>query len=204
MWKILFTSLVAYLLGSIPFGYLLYRLRAGQDIRATGSGNIGATNVFRAAGLLTALATFLLDAGKGYAAVLFAQQLGTDATTAAALAIVLVMAGHCFPIFLKFRGGKGVATGLGAFLAISPIAVLICLLLFAAALGLRRYVSLASMAAAAAFPFVLAARGERSLPILVASLAGAGLIIARHRDNIHRLRTGTESPMWGQRKERMG
>lgn len=196
MWNVLFTAVAAYLFGSIPFGYLLYRLQAGQDIRATGSGNIGATNVFRAGGLLAALATLLLDAGKGYAAVFLAGRLTADFAPALGMAALLVMAGHCFPVFLKFRGGKGVATGLGAFLAISPTAVLLCVLLFAATLTFRRYVSLASMVAAVAFPLVLRMLGERSLPLLIASVAGAGLILARHRDNIHRLHKGTESSLW--------
>ena len=200
MGDIFLSALVAYLLGSIPFGYLLYRLRAGRDIRTTGSGNIGATNVFRAAGWLAAAATFALDAGKGYAAVLLAQRMSADSAPAVAIAILFVLAGHCFPVFLNFRGGKGVATGLGAFLAISPLAVLICIALFAVILALGRYVSLASMVASGAFPLVLAARGERSLPILMASIAGAGLIIIRHRGNMHRLRSGTELPVAGRRK----
>jgi acyl phosphate:glycerol-3-phosphate acyltransferase len=192
MWKVIAAALEAYLLGSIPFGYLLYRIRAGQDIRTTGSGNIGATNVFRASGLLPAVATLLLDAGKGYAAVFLAARLTAGFAPAVAISALLVIAGHCFPVFLRFRGGKGVATGLGAFLAISPGAVLVCALLFASILAARRYVSLASMVAAGAFPFVLAIEGERSLALLIASLACAGLIIARHRDNIDRLRKGTE------------
>jgi acyl phosphate:glycerol-3-phosphate acyltransferase len=192
MWKVIVAALAAYLLGSIPFGYLLYHLRAGQDIRAMGSGNIGATNVFRAAGLLTAAATLLLDTGKGFAAVLLADRMTAGFAPAVAVSALLVIAGHCFPVFLRFRGGKGVATGLGAFLAISPMTVLVCVLLFVSMLALRRYVSLASMVAAGAFPFVLALEGEASLPLLIASLACAGLIIARHRDNIHRLRKGTE------------
>ncbi|MBI2819403.1 MAG: glycerol-3-phosphate 1-O-acyltransferase PlsY [Acidobacteria bacterium] len=201
MWNVFFAAIVAYLVGSIPFGYLLYRLRAGKDIRTTGSGNIGATNVLRAAGFLPAAATLLLDAGKGYAAVCLAERLSPDSSQAVAVATVLVMAGHCFPIFLNFRGGKGSATGLGAFLAVSPIAVLVCVFLFAAVLAVWHYVSLASMAAASAFPFVLALCGERSLPILIASLVAAGFIIARHRDNIHRLRNGTESSIWGRRND---
>ncbi|MBI3933658.1 MAG: glycerol-3-phosphate 1-O-acyltransferase PlsY [Acidobacteria bacterium] len=200
----LLASLFAYLLGSIPFGYLLYRLRGGKDIRSTGSGSIGATNVFRAAGFFAAVATFLFDAGKGYLAVLFAERMTAGSAEGMAIAIVLVMAGHCFPVFLNFRGGKGVATGLGAFLAIAPGAVLICMLLFAVVLGVRHYVSLASMLAAGAFPLVLAARGEASLPILAAAFAAAGLIIARHRGNIHRLRSGTESPILGRRKKMSG
>jgi acyl phosphate:glycerol-3-phosphate acyltransferase len=204
MSKLLLLAVASYLLGSIPFGYLLYRLRAGQDIRTTGSGNIGATNVFRAAGLWAAAATFALDAGKGYAAVLFADRMSAHSAIAIAIAILCVLAGHCFPIFLKFSGGKGVATGLGAFSAISPVAVLICIVLFAAILVLWRYVSLASIVGSGAFPLVLAAGGERSAPLLIASLAASGLIIARHRGNIHRLRTGTELPIAARRRDGAG
>jgi len=203
MWSKLAIGLMAYLLGSIPFGYLLYRLRAGQDIRSTGSGNIGATNVLRAAGRGAAAATFALDGAKGYVAVLLAHRMAPDSAAVTALAIASVLVGHCFPVFLRFRGGKGVATGMGAFLAISPEAVLITMLLFAAVLGLRGYVSLASILASGTFPAVLAAGGERSGPILLASFAAAGLIIARHRGNIHRLRRGTE-PTFRTRKEERG
>ena len=202
--NMLLAALAAYLLGSIPFGYLLYRLRGGQDIRSTGSGSIGATNVFRAAGFLTAAATFLLDAGKGFLAVLVADRLTSGTAQAMALAIVLVMAGHCFPVFLKFRGGKGVATGLGAFLAISPVAVLICMIIFAGVLGVFRFASLASILAAAVFPFVVIMLGGFPDPILTAAFAGAVLITARHRANIQRLKAGTELPILGRRKTRAG
>ena len=193
----LLAALSAYLLGSIPFGYLLYRFRQGKDIRSTGSGNIGATNVFRAAGFPAAAVTFLLDAGKGYAAVVIAGQATGGSAIAMAFAVALVMVGHCFPVFLSFRGGKAVATGLGAFLAISPGAVVICMILFTVVLAARRYVSLASIIAAGLFPFVLALGGKAPTPILIASFAGAGLIIIRHRDNIQRLKAGTESALFG-------
>jgi len=194
-WETLLSGLLAYLLGSIPFGYLLYRLREGRDIRDTGSGNIGATNVFRAAGLAVAVATLLLDAAKGYLAVSLAAHLTANSQPAQGLAAFLVIAGHAFPIFLKFRGGKGVAPGLGAFLAIAPSAVLITMVIFVLVAIAWRYVSLASITAAAAFPFILAAGGNVSPALLAAALLGAGLIIARHRSNIHRLRMGAESPI---------
>jgi glycerol-3-phosphate acyltransferase PlsY len=200
MQDIFISAFAAYLLGSIPFGYLLYHFRAGEDIRTTGSGNIGATNVLRAAGWLDALFTFLLDAGKGYAAVLLAYRIASGWGAAVAAAILFVLAGHCYPVFLKFRGGKGVATGMGAFLAISPLAVLICVFLFTATLALGRYVSLASMVATAASPLALAASGVLYPPLLIASVGGTGLIIFRHRDNIRRLRRGTELRFVGRRK----
>jgi glycerol-3-phosphate acyltransferase PlsY len=204
IFEVTLSAVVAYLLGSIPFGYLLYRLRQGEDIRATGSGNIGATNVFRAAGFLTAAATLLLDAAKGWLAVSFASRMTAAAPVAIGLAAFFAVLGHCFPLFLKFRGGKGVATGLGAFLAISPASVLIAAVFFTTVLAVWRYVSLASIVAAGAIPFFLLLGGENSLPLLVAAFAGAGLIIARHRANIHRLRTGTESPIFGRGKRRAG
>ena len=187
----------AYLLGSIPFGYLLYRLRRGEDIRSQGSGNIGATNVFRVAGILPGAATLVLDAGKGWFAVALASRIAAGSPLAIALAAVLVIVGHCFPVFLKFHGGKGVATGLGAFLRISPAAILICMVLFALVAARWRYASLASMAAAGAFPFALLALGETSAPRFAASLTGAGLILLRHRANMQRLRAGTESRILG-------
>jgi glycerol-3-phosphate acyltransferase PlsY len=185
-------ALLAYLLGSIPFGYLLYRLRRNEDIRETGSGNIGATNVFRTAGFLPAAATLLLDAAKGYLAVVLAAEIEVSAS-AIGLAAVLAIVGHCYPVFLGFMGGKGVATGLGAFLAIAPFATLLCALLFVLVAATARYVSLASICAAAAFPLVMVARDTYAEPILAAAFAGAGLIIFRHRANMQKLRAGTES-----------
>lgn len=204
MWNVFLAATVAYLLGSIPFGYLLYRLRSGQDIRTTGSGNIGATNVFRAAGFLPAAATLLLDAGKGYAAVFLAERMTADSSQAVAVAIVLVLVGHCFPIFLNFRGGKGVATGLGAFAVISPYATLMCTIYFAIDMAMFGYVSLASVLAAAIFPFVLLLLGGYPFPILIAAFAAAGLIVFRHRENIQRLKAGTELPLFGRGKNKEG
>ena len=192
-------ALVAYLLGSIPFGYLLYRCRAGQDIRMTGSGNIGATNVFRAAGWVTAAATFALDAGKGYAAVVIAAQISHGSDWSLALASVFVLVGHCFPVFLNFRGGKGVATALGAFLGVSPAATFICAVFFALDVAMFGYVSLASILAAAVFPVLLLILGGYSVPILVAAFASSFLIILRHRGNIHRLRAGLEPNVFRRR-----
>lgn len=197
MWNALLAGLVAYLLGSIPFGYLLFRLRQGADIRTTGSGGIGATNVLRTSGWLAAALTLLLDAGKGYWAVVLAGQLAPASTVAAAIAIVLVMAGHCYPVFLGFRGGKGVATGFGAFLAVAPLAVLIGGVVFLVVLALRRIVSLASLSAAVVFPVALAAGRREPWPVLAASVAAAALIVARHRANLQRLRAGTERPVFG-------
>ncbi len=196
-WRMIVAAAAAYLLGSVPFGYLLYRLRQGGDIRNTGSGNIGATNVLRTAGIAAGAATLLLDAAKGYAAVALAGHLAAGSSDAVSLAAFLAILGHVYPVFLRFRGGKGVATGLGAFLAISPASVLICAMLFLITALVWRYVSLASMVAAGAFPVVLLVRGDGSPSDLAAALLSAGLILSRHRSNIQRLRAGTELPIFG-------
>jgi glycerol-3-phosphate acyltransferase PlsY len=191
-WEALAYGLLAYLLGSIPFGYLLYRYREGRDIRDTGSGNIGATNVFRAAGMAPAITTLLLDASKGYLAVYLTAHAAADSQSARGAAALLVILGHVFPLFLKFRGGKGVATGFGAFLAIAPFSALICAGIFVLVVLTWRYVSLASITAAAAFPLVMAAREDASPLLLAAAVLGAALIVMCHRSNMQRLWTGTE------------
>ena len=192
--KIIFIFVESYLLGSIPFGYLLYRLRQGGDVRATGSGNIGATNVLRGAGMAAGAATLLLDAGKGYLAVVIAAHLSGGTPEWMSLAAVIAIAGHIFPAFLRFRGGKGVATGFGAFLGLAPLPVLWCTAIFVLIGASSRYISLASIAAMAAFPLVLLAYGPPSAD-LVAALVGSALIISRHRSNIHRLLTRSERQM---------
>ncbi len=211
---------VSYLLGSIPFGYLLVRIFRGQDVRATGSGNIGATNVARTGSKGLAIATLFLDALKGYMAVAFAfwlaeshrfatsniqaslydssQQLIESRTIflLASVAAFCAILGHMFTVWLRFRGGKGVATAAGAFLALAPKCLLLSLLLFAIVFALTRYVSLGSIAAAASFPwFVLWLNpAERNTaPILLVITAGSALVIVRHKDNIRRLMTGTEN-----------
>lgn len=200
----------AYFLGSIPFGYILVRLFLKQDIRTTGSGNIGATNVARSGAKGLALATLLLDAGKGALAVIIAQMFGArvleryspitqpisqSIAYITALAALFAVAGHIFPVWLKFKGGKGVATAVGAFSVLAPKAVLVVVIIFAVVLALFRYVSLASMAAAALFPFVayLLYRHMRSPYISAAMSAACALIITKHHQNIRRLIAGTEN-----------
>src|SRR6266851_9007252 len=149
------TVVVAYLLGSIPFGYLIVRLRAGADVRETGSGGTGATNVSRRAGKLAGVLTLVLDGAKGAAAVVLASRLLTPDygpnwfVAGAAVATIL---GHCFPVWLGFRGGKGVATGVGAFLVLTPLPVVAIGILFMIVFWRTRYVSLGSITAAAALP----------------------------------------------------
>jgi glycerol-3-phosphate acyltransferase PlsY len=201
MWPIAISAVVAYLLGSIPFGYLIYRALHGKDIRELGSGNIGATNVLRSAGTGAGILTLLLDTGKGHAAVAIAANLPGHSTLGISLAALLVVVGHIFPVFLRFRGGKGVATGLGAFAGISPPAALISLIVFLGTLVIGRYVSVASMAATGAFPFILAIRGSGSIESTAAAFCAAGLILLRHRSNIQRLRAGFEPRLAAAKKE---
>ncbi len=182
--------LLSYLLGSIPFGFLLVKIKEGKDIRAFGSGNIGATNVFRR-NRLGGILTLLLDAGKGYLAVLLAGWLGGGIEWQAAAAVFAII-GHVFTIWLKFKGGKGVATWCGVNLALSPLAFLTTLGLFVIILFLTRYVSAASIVAAALFPLWAYIYGAPAALIWGAVL-GAGLIIARHHQNIRRLVSGTEN-----------
>lgn len=193
-------AVVAYLLGSIPFGYILVRIFRGEDVRAIGSGNIGATNVARKAPGL-GLLTLVLDAVKGFAAVMIGMLIGSrsgaDERTVyllAALAAIAAILGHIFPIWLKFKGGKGVATGVGSFLALAPKAVLISLIIFAAVVIAFRYVSLGSILGAAAFPiFAWLLNGEKNSPgVLAAMIAASALIILKHHQNIRRLLAGTE------------
>ncbi len=182
--------LLAYLLGSIPFGYLLVRSTEGKDIRSLGSGNIGATNVFRS-NRLTGILTLLLDAGKGYLAVVMAGWLGGSQEWQAVGALFAII-GHIFTVWLRFKGGKGVATGCGAYLALSPLAVLTTLGLFALILLITRYISAASIGATAFFPFWAYLYGE-PVAVLLWAVPGAVLIIAKHHHNIRRLMSGTEN-----------
>ena len=191
----LITAAASYLLGSIPFGYLLVRIFKGEDVRASGSGNIGATNVARKSPALGA-ATLLLDAAKGLAAVLVARVLfgGLHPQLIMTTAAFFAVLGHLFPVWLKFRGGKGVATTFGAFILLTPKSILCMVVLFLILAVAFRYVSLGSVAVAAAFPLLAWALHEytdsRQL-VLIAAVAA--LVIWRHRQNIGRLATGTES-----------
>jgi glycerol-3-phosphate acyltransferase PlsY len=196
---------LAYLLGSIPFSYLIVKLRAGKDVRTVGSGNVGATNAMRAAGKAAGIAALLLDVAKGVAAVLIARRLGASPALAGAAAVAVVL-GHCYPVWLKFQGGKGVATSAGAMGALAPPAMALSVILFLAVVAWTRRVSLGSVAAAAAFPlFVFAAQRagwEDRDPWLLLAAALIGLFVVwKHRPNLERIRQGTE-PRVGQRRER--
>ncbi|HKU73541.1 MAG TPA: glycerol-3-phosphate 1-O-acyltransferase PlsY [Pyrinomonadaceae bacterium] len=198
----LLVIIIAYLLGSIPFGYLIVRGKEGADVRETGSGGTGATNVSRRAGKAAGVFTLVLDALKGAVAVEWARVVAGPSLTAewiVAAAAIAVIVGHIFPVWLKFRGGKGVATGVGVFLVLAPIALLCAGVLFVAIVIFTRYVSLGSMVAAATIPlfvwlqtvFVVPVADLR--PLLTATIVGAALIIFAHRGNIGRLAHGTEA-----------
>ena len=191
-------TLVAYFLGSIPFGYLIVRWQRGVDVRKTGSGSIGATNVMRNLGILGFAATFILDAGKGTTAVLLALKTAHEPVWTAAAAVAAIL-GHCFPVWLKFRGGKGVATGVGVFLALAPVQVGMVLVIFGLVVAIWRYVSLGSIIATAAFPVLVHLMKHPPLAIVLGAAGGALIIIARHQANIRRLLSGTENRL-GQKK----
>jgi glycerol-3-phosphate acyltransferase PlsY len=224
----LLTAAVGYLLGTIPFGYLLVRWFQGQDIRATGSGNIGATNVSRTSPAL-GVATLILDALKGFAAVAFAlwlarhhahstavlvaspEQLEAVRRSAepllqrsqllAATAALFAVLGHMFPVWLKFRGGKGVATGLGSFLLLAPKAILLMVAIFVAVVLLFRYISLGSIVVVLLFPLLAWWLDRPHTPaVLLLMVTTSALIVARHHENVRRLLTGTESPFQMRRK----
>jgi glycerol-3-phosphate acyltransferase PlsY len=189
--------LIAYLLGSIPFGYLIVRWKAGADVRRSGSGATGATNVTRTAGRAAGIATLILDAAKGFVAVLIARWLiGEEGTNwVIAGAAVLAVVGHIFPVWLKFKAGKGVATGLGVFLALAPLAVVTSTAVFIVVVALTKYISLGSILAAGSAP-LWAWLWQRNDPdlryILIALAVSSMIIIAKHHENFRRLVTGTE------------
>jgi acyl phosphate:glycerol-3-phosphate acyltransferase len=188
----LLVLLIAYLLGAIPFGYLLVKWTTGSDVRASGSGNIGATNVLRTTGRLAGVATLLLDIGKGYLAVWIAGRLtGGDPLWMAAAALA-VMAGHAYPVFLRFQGGKAVASFIGAFLYLTPGAMVCALLVFAAVVAWTRHISLGSISAAATFPLAVWIVEHPPFPVFLAAALAGAFIVYRHGSNIRRLHAGTE------------
>ena len=199
--RFLAVAAAAYLLGSIPWGYLLVRVFRRQDIRSTGSGNIGATNVLRSGAKGLGALTFFLDAAKGWLAVLFAvwvmraHFVGSSMPGAASLAALCALLGHIFPVWLGFRGGKGVATAFGVFLALAWPVALLSLLVFLVSLAAFRIVSLASILAAAVIPllaFALPPHTGRGWPVLLALVVGPSIVVVKHRANIQRLLAGTE------------
>lgn len=211
-------ALIAYFLGSIPFGYILVRTFKKQDIRQSGSGNIGATNVARSGAKGLGVATLVLDAAKGFSAVEVAKAFarsdynyivipkahyGASLMVLAAVAAIFAILGHMYPVWLRFKGGKGVATGVGVFLAIAPAAVGGVLVIFIVVVWISRYVSLGSIIATASFPILawLLYRGQTSPAVFAAMCFAAFLIIWRHRSNIQRLLSGTEHRLGEKKSE---
>jgi len=188
----LLIAAIAYVLGAIPFGYILVKLASGADVRSAGSGNIGATNVLRTTGRAAGIATLLLDIAKGYLAVWIAGRLTEHDPLWMSVAAIAVMAGHAYPIFLKFRGGKAVASFVGAFLCLTPVALIMTLVVFVVAVAWSRYISLGSIIAAAAFPLAVWLVQKGELPVEAAAILAGAFIIYRHSSNILRLRQGTE------------
>ncbi len=186
----------AYLLGSIPWSWLVVRWKTGQDVRQVGSGNVGATNAMRAAGRAAGLLALVLDVAKGVAPVLAARALGATPLVESCAATLAVL-GHMYPLWLRFRGGKGVATAAGALGALAPVPAALAGAVFLLAVATTRYVSLGSIAALVAFPLLVLALGghahtPRDVPFLVSSALVPALSVWKHRGNIRRLFAGTE------------
>lgn len=188
----LLVLVIAYLLGAIPFGYLLVKWKTGADVRAKGSGNIGATNVMRTSGKAAGILTLALDIAKGYFAVWIAKRVcGCDLLMSAAA--LTVMAGHAYPVFLHFKGGKAVASFVGAFLCLTPVAIAVEVIVFVVVVAWTRHISLGSIVGAATFPLAVWIVAKAPWPALAAAVIASIFIIYRHSSNIARLRDGTES-----------
>ncbi len=192
---------IAYLLGGIPFGYLLVRLTTGRDVRAAGSGNIGATNVLRTTGRAAGIATLLLDIAKGYLAVWLAGRLSAGSVEWMSAAAFVVMLGHSYPVFLRFHGGKAVAAFIGGWLCLTPLPLAAVLIVFVVITAWSRHVSLGSVIAAGTFPLAIWLIAHPPAIVLLSAALSAALIVYRHRENLVRLRAGTESVFsFGSRK----
>ncbi len=181
----------AYFLGSMPTAYLLVRLMTGKDVRATGSGNVGATNALRTAGWKVGAVVTVIDMLKGAIPVWLMYRFNPESGWVAAAMLAAVL-GHCYPVWLKFKGGKGVATCFGAFLVIAPLSALAALGLWIVVLVISRWVALASMVASASFPLILKLIDRPDMVTLVSVSAAAVIIILRHSSNIRGILTGTE------------
>jgi glycerol-3-phosphate acyltransferase PlsY len=184
------TILFGYLLGSIPFALLLARRWSATDLRLVGSGNLGAANVMRASGLTAGVLVAVLDMAKGAASVWLAERFAANAAAPAAAGLAAIV-GHIYPVWLRFRGGKGVATACGVFSVLAPWAVLPALAIFVGSVWLTKYISLGSILASLALPPLAYVTGS-SVPSIVAAIGAAALIIFRHRSNVARLRARTE------------
>ncbi len=182
---------LAYVSGSLPTAYLLVRLMTGKDVRASGSGNVGATNALRTAGWKVGVVVTIIDLLKGAIPVWLMSRFNPESSWVAAAMLAAVL-GHCYPVWLKFKGGKGVATCFGAFLVIAPLSALAALGLWIVVLVVSRWVALASMVASASFPLILKLIDHPDMVTLVSVSAASVIIILRHSSNIRRILTGTE------------
>jgi glycerol-3-phosphate acyltransferase PlsY len=183
----------AYLIGAIPFGYLLVKLKSGEDVRSMGSGNIGATNVLRTTGRAAGIVTLLLDIAKGVVAVWIADRFTGGSALWMSAAALAVMAGHAYPVFLKFHGGKAVASFVGAFLYLTPLPLLATLIVFVAIVTVTRHISLGSILGAGCFPLAVYLIDHPPLPVLTAALIAGAFIVIRHKANMDRIRAGNEN-----------
>lgn len=188
----LIALVAAYLIGGIPFGYLIVRLTTGRDVRTLGSGNIGATNVLRTTGRTVAIITLLLDILKGVAAVWLADLLTNHSSLWTSAAALGVMFGHAYPVFLKFHGGKAVASFIGAFLYLTPLPLVAVLVIFVMVVAATRYISLGSILAAGLFPFAVWLILHPAPPVAIAALISGAFIVYRHKANLNRIRAGNE------------
>jgi glycerol-3-phosphate acyltransferase PlsY len=182
--------IAAYLIGSVPFALLVAKSWGAADLRTVGSGNLGATNVVRASGVTAGMLVAILDVGKGAASVFLASRLSGSPTTPA-LAGIAAIVGHIYPVWLRFRGGKGVATACGVFAALTPMAVPPALVVFFISVWVTKYISVGSVLASISLPPIAYALGSPT-SIVVAAIAAATLIVFRHRSNLGRVRSGTE------------
>jgi acyl phosphate:glycerol-3-phosphate acyltransferase len=197
----LLAVVIAYLLGAIPFGYLLVKWRTGADVRAAGSGNIGATNVLRTTGKTEGVVTLLFDIAKGYLAVWIAGHLTQADPVWLSAAALAVMAGHAYPVFLNFQGGKAVASFIGAFLRLTPLPMIAVLLVLVAVAAWTRHISLGSVLAAGTFPLAVWLILQPSFSIMTAAVIAGVFIVYRHSNNLRRLHQGSEHVFqWGPKR----
>lgn len=193
----LLLALLGYLIGSIPFSFLVARWSGVKDVREVGSGNVGATNVMRSAGKAPGLLALVLDASKGAVTVVLARILAPS-EAAVCLAGLCAVIGHLFPVWMGFRGGKGVATGAGLFIPLAPSALGVSVLAFTATLAAFRYVSLASMVASLSLPLAAYLLGATP-SVALAALAASAMVVAKHHSNLRRLVRGKEPRLGGPR-----
>jgi acyl phosphate:glycerol-3-phosphate acyltransferase len=183
----------AYLIGAIPFGYLLVKIKSGKDVRTVGSGNIGATNVLRTTGPTLGVLTLVLDIAKGTLAVWIADRLTGGSTLWMSATALAVMAGHAFPIFLRFHGGKAVASFVGAFLYLTPLPLLLTSIVFIVIVAVTRYISMGSLIGAGCFPLAVYLVEHPPAPVLISAIIASGFIVLRHRSNVKRIRDENEN-----------